>query len=64
MWNYFHVELRETSNSYIKPTKAPLSNLLIMLPPRLQCSLTYQVNFNNTLLMMSATKPADLTLAI
>ena len=35
-----------------------------MLPPRLRCSSTYQINFNNTLLTMSATKPADLTLAI
>ena len=35
-----------------------------MLPPRLRCSSTYQVNFNNTLLTISATKPADLTLAI
>ena len=35
-----------------------------MLPPRLRWSSTYQVNFNNTLLTMSVTKPANLTLAI
>ena len=35
-----------------------------MLPPRLRCSSTYQVNFNNTLLTMSATKPDEITLAI
>ena len=33
-----------------------------MLPPRLQCYSTYQVNFN-TRTKMSVTKPADLTLA-
>ena len=41
-----------------------MSNLLIMLPPRLRCSSTYQVNFNNTVLTMSATTPADLALEI
>ena len=34
-----------------------------MLPPRLRCSSTYQVNFN-TRTTMSATKPAELTLAL
>ena len=34
-----------------------------MLPPRLLLSSTYQVNFNVTT-TMSATKPADLTLAL
>ena len=34
-----------------------------MLPPRLRCSSTYQVNFN-TQTMMSATKPANLTPAL
>ena len=35
-----------------------------MLPPRLRCSSTYQVNFTNILIRMSATKSAELTLAI
>ena len=35
-----------------------------MIPPRLRCYSTYQVNVNNTLLTMSATKTADLALAI
>ena len=35
-----------------------------MLPPRLRCSSTYQVNFTKTLLTMSATKLAKTTLAI
>ena len=34
-----------------------------MLPPRLRCSSTQQVNFN-TRTKMSATKPDDLTLAL
>ena len=35
-----------------------------MLPPRLRCSSTYQVNFTNILIRMSATKSAELTLPI
>ena len=35
-----------------------------MLPPRLWCSPTLQVNFTMILLTMSAIKPAELTLAI
>ena len=35
-----------------------------MLPLRLRCSSTYHVNFNNTLLTMSETKPADITLTL
>ena len=35
-----------------------------MLPTRLRWSSTYQVNFTKTLLTMSASKPAELTLAI
>ena len=35
-----------------------------MLPPRIRCYSIYQVNFNNTLLTILATKPADLTLAL
>ena len=35
-----------------------------MLPPRRGCSSTYQVNFTKILLTMSATKPANLTLAL
>ena len=35
-----------------------------MLLPRLRCSSSYQVNFTKILLTMSATKPAELTLAI
>ena len=34
-----------------------------MIPPRLRCYSTYQVKFNNRT-TMSATKPADLTLAL
>ena len=53
-WKYIHVEQRglvatewsrlyysfKTINDYIKPAKAPLSNLLIMLPPGLWCYST------------------------